>query len=82
MERQKRSILINEKAINNVNSEKVRRRRGIEEEESCEEEVATLAVGCDTSDALEFRSQCAKSNVISGECQAKLRKYSKNAILI
>lgn len=90
MERQKRSTVVNKKAITNVHSSKYemnerksesgggrrsRKRRNstgnsgtgsLEKEDSCEDEVTTLEVGCDTSDALVFKSQCAFSSVTSG----------------
>lgn len=69
MERQKRSIFTKkEKAINDVVKGRIRRKRGFDKEEPCEEELATLAVGCETSDTLEFRSHCANPSLISGKC--------------
>ncbi|KAL0277854.1 UNVERIFIED_CONTAM: hypothetical protein PYX00_004987 [Menopon gallinae] len=70
MERQKRSIAINdekpEKAIISVNRDHIRSKRNLDSREGqqCEEEMSTLIVGCETSDTLEFRSQCSSSDMV------------------
>ena len=51
----------------NLKKRKRKRRNSVDKEESCEDEITTLEVGCDTSDTLEFRSQCASSRIISGK---------------
>lgn len=56
----------NRRRDSNTKRRKRRRRNSLDKEEPCEDEVTTLEVGCDTSDTLEFRSQCASSSVISG----------------
>lgn len=83
MERQKRSILTKkEKAINDVVRGRIRRKRGFDKEEPCEEELATLAVGCETSDTLEFRSHCANPSLISAySCHGRWSENDTNFLI-